>query len=337
MLSIGGYVMNIQEFRKQFPDEETCHRYLEQMIWPSGRICPHCGGMKSWSISAEGRRFELYECAACGKQFTVTTKTPLHSTKLPLRTWFMAMYFMINSSKGISSVYLAKWIGTSQKTAWKVSHAVRALMASQADAMPGLAGIVELDEKYLGGKPRYQKDVKHKRGKGTAKSCVFVAASRDGHVRASVVANDSYSELAPKVNRFVDATADLMSDQLPVYQKIAEDYASHGSVNHGEKEYVNGDIHNNTAESFNAILERAKQGVFHFLSRMHIQRYVSEVVFRWNHRYPAREISKNGIKKIIYKAKPILEQLRSLLEHAVGTQLRRTPAGGVFIPRPAFR
>jgi hypothetical protein len=249
----------------------------------------------------------------------------------------MAMYFMINSSKGISSVFLAKWIGTSQKTAWKVGHAVRAIMASQAGAMPGLAGIVELDEKYLGGKPRYQKDVKHKRGRGTAKSCVFVAASRDGHVRASVVANDSYSELAPQVNRFVDTTADLMSDQLQVYRKISEDYASHASVNHGVKEFVNGEVHNNTAESFNAILERAKQGVFHSLSRRHLQRYVSEVVFRWNHRCPAKEISKNGIKKIIYKAKPILEQLRSLLRYAVGTQLRRSIDGGIFIPIPAFR
>lgn len=329
--------MNIQEFRKQFPDEETCHRYLEQMIWPSGRFCPHCGGVKSWSVSATGRRFGLYECAVCGKQFTVTTKTPLHSTKLPLKIWFMAMYFMINSSKGVSSVFLAKWIGTSQKTAWKVGHAVRALMASQAHAMSGLAGIVELDEKYLGGKPRYQEDVKHKRGRGTAKSCVFVAASRDGHVRASVVANDSYSELAPKVNQFVDATADLMSDQLPVYQKIATDYVSHASVNHGTKEFVRGHVHNNTAESFNAILERAKQGVFHFLSKTHMQRYVSEVVFRWNNRYPAKEISKNGIKKIVYKAKPILEQLRSLLKHAIGTQLRRSPDGGIFIPKPAFR
>jgi len=87
----------------------------------------------------------------------------------------------------------------------------------------------------------------------------------------------------------------------------------------------------------NAILERAKQGVFHFLSKMHIQRYVSEVVFRWNHRYPAREVSKNGIKKIIDKAKPILEQLQSLLAHATGTQLRSPPAGVAFIPRPAFR
>ena len=233
--------MNIQEFNTQFPDEETCSS---------------CGGMKSWNLSSEGRRLGLYECAACGKQFTITTKTPLHGTKLPLRIWLMAMYFMINSSKGISSVFLAKWIGTSQKTAWKIGHAVRAIMASQADAMPGLSGAVELDEKY---------------------------------------------------------------------------------INHGAKEYVNGNAHNNTVESFNAILERAKWGVFHSLSKQHLQRYVSEVVFRWNHREPAKEITKNGIKKIIFKAKPILEQLRSLLRYAVGTQLRRSFVGGIFIQKPAFR
>jgi len=90
------------------------------------------------------------------QQFTVTTKTALHSTKLPLMYWLIAMYFMINSSKGISSVFLAKWIGTPRKTAWKVVHAVRAIMASQADSMLGLAGTVELDEKYLGGKPCYK-------------------------------------------------------------------------------------------------------------------------------------------------------------------------------------
>jgi hypothetical protein len=100
---------------------------------------------------------------------------------------------------------------------------------------------------------------------------------------------------------------------------------------------VSGDVHNNTAESFNAILERAKWGVFLSLSKKHLQRYVSEVVFRWNHREPAKEITKNGIKKIIYKAQPILEQLRSLLRYEVGAQLRRSFVGGIFIPRPTFR
>lgn len=135
--------MNIIEFRNMFPDEETCRQYFEKAIWPDGRRCPHCGDHRSWSISGTSAREGLYECAGCGKQFTVTTKTPLHSTKLPLKTGLMAMYFMINSSKGVSSVFLAKWIGVRQKTAWKVGHAVRALMKAHGDAIGPLDGIVE--------------------------------------------------------------------------------------------------------------------------------------------------------------------------------------------------
>ena len=93
----------------------------------------------------------------------------MHSTKLPLWKWLLAMYYMINSSKGISSVFLAKWVGISQKSAWKLGHAVREMMDPGAEIVPALRGMVELDEKYVGGKPRYQQGIKHKRGKGTDK------------------------------------------------------------------------------------------------------------------------------------------------------------------------
>ena len=76
------------------------------------------------------------------------------------------MYYMVNSSKGISSVFLAKWIGISQKSAWKMGHAIRQMMAPGDETQPVLNGIVELDEKYFGGKPRYEKGVQQKRGKG---------------------------------------------------------------------------------------------------------------------------------------------------------------------------
>jgi hypothetical protein len=79
------------------------------------------------------------------------------------------MYLIVNSSKGISSVYLGKLVGISQKSAWKLGHAIRQMMDPGSELVPALSGIVELDEKYIGGKPRYQKGVVHKRGKGTAK------------------------------------------------------------------------------------------------------------------------------------------------------------------------
>jgi hypothetical protein len=99
----------------------------------------------------------------------VTTKTALHSTKLPLSTWLLSMYLIANSSKGIASTVLAKLIGTTQPTAWKVGHTIRKMMESSHSDMPLLQGVIELDEAYVGGNPPYVPGVPKKRGKGTSK------------------------------------------------------------------------------------------------------------------------------------------------------------------------
>jgi len=159
--------MNIDQLRERFGDEASCRQFFEAIIWPEGRRCPHCGDDKSWRLKA--CRPGVYECSGCKRQFTVTTKTPMHSTKLPLWKWLQAMYYIVTSSKGISSVVLARWLGVTQPTAWKMGHAIRELMAAVAQPPRQLTGIVEIDEKFIGGKPRYQKGVKHKRGRGTSK------------------------------------------------------------------------------------------------------------------------------------------------------------------------
>ena len=126
-----------------------------------------------------------------------------------------------------------------------------------------------------------------------------------------------------------------MTDQLQPYVAIGKQFAGHERGHHGIKEFARGPAHVNTAESFNAILERAKQGVFHLVSRRHLPRYLSEVVFRWNNRDPV-EKKRNGLSKIVMQAKPVLEQLGILLNEAAGTQLRRTIYGGVAPPQPLF-
>ena len=161
--------MDIDELRARFADENSCRAFFESVLWRNGRVCPHCFCVKSYRIKGEATRPGLYECAQCKKQFTITTKTPMHSTKLPLWKWLLAMYYMVNSSKGISSVFLAKWVGISQKSAWKVGHAIRHMMEPGSELIPALGDIVELDEKFVGGKPRYEHGVKHKRGRGTQK------------------------------------------------------------------------------------------------------------------------------------------------------------------------
>jgi len=319
--------MTIDELKEMLPTEQTCRSYLEQAIWREGRVCPHCGCLESWALHGETTRPGLYECSGCHGHFTVTTKTPMHSTKLPLWIWIQAMYYILGSSKGISSVILARLIGVSQKTAWKLGHAIREMMDMSHEALPAVGGVVEIDEKYLGGKPRKEKDVTHKRGKGTSKQPILVMVERHGIARAKVIENDSFSIIEPLVRRHVDLDSYLMTDQHPVYRRIGTQYAGHSFVNHGDQEYVRDEVHNNTAESFNAILERAKQGVYHWLSKRHLQRYVNEVVFRWNHRRPINK--KNG--KTSWEPLPFWDQMCSLLSHAIWREVRRSPIGGLTI------
>ena len=227
--------MNADQLRERFPDDSACRQFFESIIWKNGRVCPHCVCEKSYPIRGKTSRPGLYECDECKRQFTVTTRTPLHSTKLPLWKWLQMMYYMVNSSKGVSSVFMGQWIGVAQKTAWKMGHAIREMMDPGPEGQPPLtalrttfsavqcpsagmwqwlgpmvttttasirvqpmfsagmaatgwksknflplAGIVELDEKYVGGKPRYEKGIKHKRGKGTEKQGVLVAVERHG-------------------------------------------------------------------------------------------------------------------------------------------------------------
>ncbi len=321
--------MTITELRKQFPDEASCRQFFEMIIWASGRICPHCGYEKSWAIKSESARAGLYECSRCGLQFTVTTKTPMHSTKLPLWTWLLAMYLISSSSKGISSIILGSLIGTRQKTAWKLGHAIRAMMALVPTELPRLMGIVELDEKYLGGRPRFQEGVKHKGGKGTSKQCIAVAVEREGSVKATLVPHDGESALRPFVEAVVDPAAYLMSDHNPAYAKIAESFAGHSAVNHGDREYARGEVHNNTAESYNAILERALVGVFHYMSKEHMQRYVDEAAFRWNQRFPEVRHTIAGKEKIVMKPLPVIEKIKNLLRVALNVQIRWTPESSI--------
>ena len=128
--------MNIAQLRARFPDENACRKFFKSIIWKNGRRCPHCDSSKSYALSGNSSRPGLYECGRCKRQFTVTTHTPMHSTKLPLWKWLLCMYFMVNSSKGVSSVFMGEWIGVSQKTAWKMGHAIRELMDPEPETQP---------------------------------------------------------------------------------------------------------------------------------------------------------------------------------------------------------
>jgi transposase-like protein len=162
-LSILSGIATMQDMTQAFQDEGRCRQLLEALVWPNGRICPACGFRKSVALTGRDMgkcaRPGLYQCSNgdCRHQFTVTTRTPLHSTKLPLRTWLTALWLILQSDKCISSVRPAEALGISQQAAWRMSHALRLMLTSHDQ----LGGIVEVDESYFGGKPRRDADSPH--------------------------------------------------------------------------------------------------------------------------------------------------------------------------------
>ena len=321
--------MNIDELREQIPDETNCRKFFENLIWAEGRLCPHCHCSRSYPLNGISSRPGLYECAQCKRQFTVTTRTPMHSTKLPLWKWLLAIYYMINSSKGISSVFLARLIGVKQCTAWKMGHAIRLMMHNWAKELPLLSGTIEMDEKFIGGKPRYRYGVRHKGGKATAKQSILVTVQRQGRVLPLPVQSVKTDTIMPVVDSETDPNSVLMTDKSYAFKKPGKRFAYHQSVYHMAKEFARGDVHVNTAESFGAMLERTKTGVFHYMSPKHLSRYLTELSFRWSNRDPKEVVTKMGKRKIIWKPKPIMEQLTSLLPFASGAQLRWLKTGAL--------
>jgi transposase-like protein len=137
--------MNIDRLHDQFSNESICGRFFESARWPDERICPHCGFNVSYRIRIKAPQVDRFECKRCKRHFTVTTKTVLHNTKLPLRKWLQAMYLIVSSSKGISSVVLARLISVTQPTAWHMGHVIRKMMDPRRSDAGLLNGIVELD------------------------------------------------------------------------------------------------------------------------------------------------------------------------------------------------
>ncbi len=267
--------------------EEVARKYMEKMRWGKELICPRCGNKKVWQIQGKSVRDGLYKCSDCRKPFTVKVGTIMEDSHLTMKQWLMTFYLMCSSKKGISSLQLQRQLGLgSYRTALFLTHRIRMAMNTNI-FQKKLKGIVEVDETYIGGKPR--KDSEHteklKRGRGTKKIPVMALVERKGKVISSPVENVSAKTLKTAIKECVDKDSKIMTDEWKSYIGIEKDFAGgHGVVNHRTGEYVNGDILTNSAESYFALLKRGIHGVFHHISKQHFPRYCDEFSFRWNYR-----------------------------------------------------
>ena len=267
--------------------EEQAREYLESLRWPNGPRCVHCDSDNVAKLNGKATRPGVYKCRDCRKQFTVTIGTIFERSHIPLVTWVMAFCLICSSKKGISALQLQRMLGlASYKSAWHMAHRIRHAM--QNEPLNGLlSGTIEVDETFVGGKPRKRRSQAERKGKPWTKKVPVVALiERGGNMRTRVPERVNGETLRAAVDEYVDKTRSrLMTDDLKAYRTIGRTFAGgHQFVRHSHEEYARGEAHCNTAESYFALLKRGVHGAFHHVSKKHLPRYCDEFAFRWNHR-----------------------------------------------------
>jgi transposase-like protein len=269
-----GEAVDLVESIAQFGDDQHCRNYLEALRWPEGVRCPKCGGSKISSILKR----DQYNCDndSCRYQFSVTAGTIFHDTHLPLVKWFLATYILCQSRKGMSANQLKRMLGISYKTAWYLAHRVRAAMRAAETENGKLAGTVEIDETYVGGKPPKGS----KRGRGTPKEVVIGIRRRGGDLRFFHAEDVKSGTLAKYIRENVSSDVDVvMTDQFSAYhQALAELDDKHQAINHSLG------LHTNTVESAFSLLKRGIIGTWHRVSAKHLAAYLNEMTWRFNNR-----------------------------------------------------
>lgn len=272
----------------QFQDADKAREYLEAQVWPNGRICPHCGAIGThYVLKGKGNRPGLYKCADCREPFTVTVGTVFERSKVGLHLWLQAVHLMSASKKGISAKQLERMLGVTYKTAWFMCHRIREAMKSDPTSMlggPGSSGIVEADETYWGNATDENGKKLEKVKGGWHKMAIFSLVERNGEKRTFHIPSVNATTLGTILKAQVAASARLMTDEARSYTGPGKHFASHETVNHGQKEYARGDVTSNTVEASFSILKRGLIGTFHSVSEKHLQRYCNEFDFRWNTR-----------------------------------------------------
>lgn len=272
---------------ERFDTDEKCRITLEKLRWPDGVRCIRCGSEK---ISRNYKRNQ-FECTPCGYHFSVTAGTIFHDSHLPLRKWFIAIYLISESKKGVSALQLKRVLGVAYKTAWYLCHRIREAVKDADTTLLGLAsGFVECDEAFIGGRLKWMHaDVRDKHKKGAVgKKVVFGAIERGGQVRLQSGGMDSVKkELLREFlkAKLADETKVIATDEHGGYIGVGDDNTIHVSVHHKSGEYVRGLAHTNTLENVWSLFKRSIVGSYHQISLKHIDRYLDEFEFRFNNRH----------------------------------------------------
>jgi transposase-like protein len=271
--------MTFAEFLELFPDNDTCLDYLKERFYPEGTPCPKCERVSRFH-RIKGR--SAYSCQFCGHHVYPTAGTIFHRSTLSLQLWFFAIYLMSSTRCGISAKQLEREIGVSNKTALRMFHQIRSLLHEDVELLGGSGGRVEVDETYVGGK---RKDADGRPlTDDPKKTPVLGIVERGGRVLMRVVPDARALTLMPLVQQYVLPESIVYTDEWRPYDRLGEKGYEHRRIHHRQKVYVVGDVHTNTIEGFFGLVKNGIRGVYHSVSKKHLQGYMDEYAFRYNRR-----------------------------------------------------
>lgn len=275
--------------REASRDESTAVEFLESQRWGNEPACPRCGSVAVYRMrQRDGEREKNYRwrCRDCKRMYSVRTGLVFEETRLPLHIWVYAFWKACSSKKGVSALQISRECEISYKSALFLMHRIRYAMAEDESA-PKLSGTVEVDETWIGGKPRNRRPWKYrKQGEPlTTKTPVVALVERNGRVRTRHIERVDAKTLGRAIRDHVEPQSTIYTDELYSYKHLDRtDEYHHDFVKHVRREWKRGDVSTNTVEGFFALLKRGIFGTFHSVSKHHLHRYLNEFEFRWNTR-----------------------------------------------------
>jgi len=265
--------LTVQEFFKAYSSDDACLAHLFNVRFGQGHTCPKCERSAKW-YNTSGNAF--YSCQWCGHHIHPRAGTLFEDSRTSLQSWFYAIYLFTTSRHGVSAKELQRQLGVTYKTAWRMGHQIRMHMA-EVDGDSLLDGEVEIDETFIGG---YRKGGQG--GKG--KTVLFGMLDRDGDVVTKVVEDRTLATLYPIITQNVKIGTLIHTDEHRAYQSLGTSGYYHETVNHSAKEYVRGNCHTNTIESYWSRLKLSIRGTHVHVSGKHLAKYAGEFEYRFNRR-----------------------------------------------------
>jgi transposase-like protein len=284
-------IKTLTEAIRHFSSEQTCIDTVAQMRWPDGvPVCPHCGvvenGRKHYWLKTQRR----WKCYSCRQQFSVKVGTIFEDSALKLDVWLIALWMLTNCKNGVSSYELARATGIAQKSAWFVLQRLRYTLQATDPRPMGSPGPVEVDECFLGPKPKNMHASRRAKlqlaeNGNVLKTPVMGMVDRSTReVRAMVIPNVKRETLQTQILKHCGFATKVYTDSAIGYQGLDATRFIHKTVNHAEEYVASGGVSTQAIENFWSCLKRTLQGTYVAVEPFHLDLYLSEQIFRFNNR-----------------------------------------------------